>query len=160
MCPLSVRLTYLFSRSEMGRTHEQLKKEKEKSLVFAYLITVKENGKKWGLRRTNEWSLYSFSPLPCGVEEEKSWWTNWTHCSCYFSFVVWNSVSYHFLFINFLQETKNRKKEKKIYSFVKKKISPDDHLCAYKTKRRNMNRIEEEKRLCSLRWFDNEDEVN
>jgi hypothetical protein len=55
MCPLSARLAHAFSRSRMGRTHEPLKRKKEKGKksMFAYLITGKENRKKAG-RDKNE----------------------------------------------------------------------------------------------------------
>jgi hypothetical protein len=55
----------------MGRTHEELKKEKEKKprvCIFDY--SERERKKSGGPRRTNDLHII-FSPSPSGVEEKK-----------------------------------------------------------------------------------------
>lgn len=173
MCPLSVRLAHTFSRSWLGWTHDPLKEKKKKVYVciFDYNEGEQEKKKKRGAIGTNDLCMFS-SPFVYGRggEEKKLMNKLSTHIAAAVTFH--SSLEKVFLIISrsstFFGRQREREREEKIFirrEEEERALSHADYLHVLKKNERkkfdaNRTRIEKRNALCSISWFDKDDEVN
>ena len=149
-------------------------RRRRKKSMFAYLITTKENRrkkKKRGAIGTNDLCMFS-SPFVYGRggEEKKLMNKLSTHIAAAVTFH--SSLEKVFLIISrsstFFGRQREREREEKIFirrEEEERALSHADYLHVLKKNERkkfdaNRTRIEKRNALCSISWFDKDDEVN